>query len=159
MTRIRADVANQATAYLVSAAIRVIRGSELCSVSEKRHGKSARPIGSPELSEQIIGAAMTVLNSLGPGMNEKIYENALIIALHERGLTTNQQKGFVVEFHGQQVGLLRPDLIVEDLVIVDTKVVEGFNDDHIAKMISYLAITKLELALLVNFKFARLRWK
>jgi GxxExxY protein len=112
-----------------------------------------------DLSEQIVGAAMLVLNTLGPGMSEKIYENALVIALHERGLRTNQQQGFVVEFHGKQVGLLRPDLIVEDLVIVDTKVVEGFNDDHMAKMLSYLAITKLELALLINFKFARLHWK
>jgi len=112
-----------------------------------------------ELSEQIIGAAMTVLNTLGPGMREKIYENALVIELHERGLRTNQQQAFIVEYLGQQVGLLRPDLIVEELVIVDTKVVEAFNEDHMAKMISYLAITKLQLALLINFKFARLRWK
>ncbi len=112
-----------------------------------------------ELSEQIIGAAMIVLNTLGPGMSEKIYENALVIELRERGLRANQQQAFIVEYLGQQVGLLRPDLIVEELVIVDTKVVEGFNDDHMAKMISYLAITKLQLAVLINFKFARLRWK
>ncbi len=112
-----------------------------------------------ELSERIIGAAMKVLNTLGPGMSEKIYENALVIELTNLGLVVHQQTEFVVEYSGSAVGRLKPDLIVENTVIVDTKVVEGFVDDHIAKMISYLAITKLQLAILINFKFARLRWK
>ncbi|MGE5191645.1 MAG: GxxExxY protein [Deltaproteobacteria bacterium] len=112
-----------------------------------------------ELSEQIIGAAMKVLNTLGPGMNEKIYENALVIELTNLGLKVDQQDEFVVRYLGREVGKLKPDLIVEKKVIVDTKVVEGFVDDHTAKMISYLAITNLQLALLINFKFARLRWK
>src|SRR5258708_5250708 len=112
-----------------------------------------------ELSEKIIGAAMTVLNTLGPGLNEKIYENALVIELNERGMKTDQQHEFVVEFKARRVGMLKPDLIVEDKVIVDTKVVEGFDENQVAKMISYLAFSKLQLALLINFKFARLRWK
>src|SRR5260370_16150 len=101
-----------------------------------------------ELSEKIIGAAMTVLNTLGPGLSEKIYENALVIELTELGLRIHQQDEFRVEYRGSEVGKLKPDLVVESKVIVDTKVVEGFNDDHTAKMISYLAITKLQLALL-----------
>jgi GxxExxY protein len=112
-----------------------------------------------ELSEQIIGAAMTVLNTLGPGLSEKIYENALVIELTRLGLRLDQQDEYRVEYRGSEVGKLKPDLLVEKKVIVDTKVVESFNDDHAAKMISYLAITKLQLALLISFKFARLRWK
>jgi GxxExxY protein len=92
-------------------------------------------------------------------MSEKIYENALVIELTSIGLMVDQQAEFVVEYFGNDVGKLKPDLIVEKKVIVDTKVVEGFVDDHTAKMISYLAITNLQLALLINFKFARLRWK
>ena len=58
-----------------------------------------------------------------------------------------------------RVGSLIPDLIVDGLVIVDTKVVTAFNDSHVAQMLGYLNITRLELALLLNFKEARLDWK
>src|SRR5207244_2437969 len=112
-----------------------------------------------DLSEQIIGAAITVLNTLGPGLNEKIYENALVIELTERGLRVDQQHEYSVTFKGRGVGKLKPDLIVEDKVIVDTKVVEGFDENHMAIMLSYLAISKLQLAMLINFKFAKLHWK
>jgi GxxExxY protein len=112
-----------------------------------------------ELSEQIIGAAMTVLNTLGPGLNEKIYENALVIELNERGIMTDQQHEYFVDFRGKRVGKLRPDLIVADQVIVDTKVVEAFDDSQTAKMISDLAISGMQLAILINFKFIKLRWK
>ena len=54
---------------------------------------------------------------------------------------------------------MTPDVIVNDLVIVDPKVVESFNKDHIAQMLGYLAISGLELALLLNFKHASLQWK
>jgi GxxExxY protein len=112
-----------------------------------------------ELSGEIIGAAMAVLNELRPGLDEKLYENALMIELRDRSHLVDQQKGFEVQYKGRLIGRLIPDLIVDDLVIVDAKVVSGFNDTHTAQMTGYLAITKLRLALLLNFKFARLQWK
>ena len=112
-----------------------------------------------ELSEDIIGAAMKVLNTLKPGLDEKLYENALVIELSRRGHRVDQQKAFQVRYDGQLVGTLIPDLIVDNLVIVDPKVATSFNDSHIAQMTGYLAITGLQLALLLNFKFARLDWK
>jgi GxxExxY protein len=112
-----------------------------------------------ELSRAIIGAAMTVLNELEPGLDEKLYEWALVIALQELGHPVDQQKRFDVFFHGKWVGTLVPDLIVDGLVIVDTKVVTAFVDSHFAKMIGYLTITGLDLALLLNFKYAKLQWK
>ena len=112
-----------------------------------------------ELSEQIIGAAMEVLNDLKPGLDEKLYENALAIELRDRGHSLNQQKMFKVEYKGQEIGTLIPDLIVDDLVIVDTKVVTAFSDSHVAPMTGYLAKTGLRLALLLNFKYAKLQWK
>jgi GxxExxY protein len=57
------------------------------------------------------------------------------------------------------VGLLIPDLIVGGQIIVDTKVVTVFNESHVAQMIGYLAITGLDLGLLINFKNAKLEWK
>jgi len=112
-----------------------------------------------KLSEDIIGAAMTVLNELKPGLDEKVYENALVIELEERGHKVQQQKAFEVRYRGRCVGRLIPDLIVDELVIVDPKVVAAFTDSHLAQMTGYLAITELRLALLINFKHATLEWK
>jgi GxxExxY protein len=112
-----------------------------------------------ELSEAIIGAAMTVLNVLKPGLDEKLYERALVIELHKRGHKVDPQREFQVHYDGQLIGSLIPDLIVDDVVIADPKVVTGFNDTHIAQMIGYLNITGLKLALLLNFKNATLQWK
>lgn len=112
-----------------------------------------------KLSEAIIGAAMKVLNTLKPGLDEKLYENALVIELTRYGHRVEQQKSFPVHYEGQLIGTLVPDLIVDDLVIVDPKVTSAFNDTHVAQMTGYLAITNLQLALLLNFKFSRLTWK
>ena len=112
-----------------------------------------------ELSESIIGAAIRVLNTLKPGLSEKAYENALVIELGKRGHRIEQQQRFDVRYEGQLVDTLIPDLIVDEQVIVDPKVVTEFNDTHIAQMMGYLAITGLRLALLVNFKHAGLKWK
>lgn len=112
-----------------------------------------------ELSGKIIGAAITVLNELGPGLDEKLYERALVIELRKRAHQVDQQKSFSVHYSGELIGSLVPDLIVDSLVVADPKVVEAFNDTHTRQMIGYLAITRLKLALLLNFKRAKLEWK
>ena len=112
-----------------------------------------------ELSGKIIGAAMEVLNGLKPGLDEKLYERAMIIELKDRGHSVSVQSAFPVSYRGELIGNLTPDLIVDDAVIVDPKVVSSFSDTHIAQMIGYLSITRLDLALLINFKNARLEWK
>lgn len=112
-----------------------------------------------DLSGSIIGAAMTVLNELKPGLDEKLYENALVIELGKRGHRLEQQKRFPVHYDGHLIGTLVPDLIVDELVIADPKVVADFNDTHVAQMIGYLNISDLKLAILLNFKHANLQWK
>ena len=112
-----------------------------------------------ELSGKIIGAAMDVLNELKPGLDEKLYERALVLELQRRGHTVDVQRRFPVFYHSELIGDLVPDLIVDNLVVVDPKVVAAFNEAHIAQMVGYLAISGLELALLLNFKSARLDWK
>lgn len=111
------------------------------------------------LSGKIIGAAMDVLNVLKPGLDEKLYENALAHELRLRGHTVEQQRHFPVHYRDVLVGTLVPDLIVDGLVVTDPKVVSAFNESHVAQMTGYLAITDLQLALLLNFKFASLQWK
>ncbi|MBI5767353.1 MAG: GxxExxY protein [Verrucomicrobia bacterium] len=112
-----------------------------------------------ELTEDIIGSAMTVLNKLKPGLKEKAYENSLVIELRKRGHTVEQQRSFDVIYDGFVVDQLVPDLIVDGKVIVDPKCITEFTDTHYAQMIGYLTITSLRLALLINFKESKLRWK
>ena len=112
-----------------------------------------------ELTRQIIGAAMAVLNELKPGLDEKLYENALVLELQAQGHTAEQQREYPVYYRGQFIGKLVPDLIVDGKVIADPKVVSAFNDTHIAQMLGYLNITGLEVALLLSFKEATLHWK
>lgn len=111
------------------------------------------------LTRQIIGAAQAVLYELKPGLDEKLYENALVIELQALGLKADQQRRFDVSYKGQLIGTLVPDLIVADVVVVDTKIVTAFNDSHVAQMLGYLNITGLSVALLLNFKYSKLQIK
>ena len=112
-----------------------------------------------EITKDIIGAAMAVLNELKPGLDEKLYENALVIELVARGHAVEQQQEYPVHYRGQFIGKLIPDLIVDGKVIADPKVVTAFNDTHVAQMLGYLNITGLQVALLLNFKESKLDWK
>jgi GxxExxY protein len=112
-----------------------------------------------ELTGKIIGAAMAVINELRPGLDEKLYERALVIELQARGHSARCQKRFKVSYRGLHIGTLIPDLIVDELVLVDTKVVSAFTPSHVAQMVGYLAITDLRIALLLNFNEANLQWK
>lgn len=111
------------------------------------------------LTNSIIGCAMAVLNELRPGLDEKLYERALALELRARGHKADQQRQYPVRYRGELIGNLIPDLIVDDAVIADPKVVSDFNDTHVAQMLGYLSISGLEVALLLSFKEATLKWK
>ncbi len=100
-----------------------------------------------------------MLNELGHGLHEKIYENALVVELRRRGLAVAQQKSFEVLYQGQRVGEFIPDLIVSDKVIVDAKVVDRLGEHEKGQMLNYLKITKLRVGLLLNFRYARMEWE
>ena len=105
-----------------------------------------------ELTERIIGAAMAVHRELGPGLDEKIYENSLCIEFSENSMNFTQQQNFPVHYRSRYVGRLITDLIVESKVIVETKVADQIIDVHIAQVLSYLSITGLEVGIILNFK-------
>lgn len=107
---------------------------------------------------RIIGAAIRVLDALKPGLDEKLYENALVIELAKLGLRPEQQKSYPVHCEGKFIGKLIPDLVVGD-VVVDAKVVTAFSPDHLAQMLGYLNITGLPLGLLLNFRYRKLQIK
>lgn len=122
-------------------------------------GALPKPMLHEEITKAVLGAAMAVLNALKPGLDEKLYERALVLELGARGFLVEQQREFPVRYRDRLVGKLIPDLIVNEKVIVDAKVVTQFSESHMAQMLGYLNITGLEVALLLNFKESRLHWK
>jgi len=112
-----------------------------------------------EETHRIVGCAMEVLNVLGHGLHEKIYENALVVEFKLQQIPYHQQKPFDVIFKGTLVGTYVPDLICWDQIIVDTKTIEAITDHERGKMLNYLKITGMELGLLLNFKHPKLEWK
>ena len=112
-----------------------------------------------ELSYDIVAAAMEVLNTLGCGFLEKLYENALVVEFKARGLQVDQQRRLAVRYKNAVIGDYIPDLLVDDKVMVDTKVVDAIADVHVAQMMNYLAITGLKLGIIINFKHPKLEYR
>ncbi len=112
-----------------------------------------------EETHRIIGCAMEVLNTLGHGFLEKIYENALCVEFRLRNIPYSQQPRFDVLYKEEKVGTFVPDLIVVDQIVVDTKTIERITDHELGQMLNYLKITKLRVGLILNFKYAKLQWK
>jgi GxxExxY protein len=112
-----------------------------------------------EETGRIIVCAFEVLNEIGHGFHEKIYENGLVVAFKLSEIPFSQQKRFPVLFRGHQVGEFVPDLLPFDAVVVDTKVIDRITDVERGKMINYLRITKLRVGLILNFRNPRLEWE
>ena len=112
-----------------------------------------------EETHRIIGCAFEVLNELGHGLYEKIYENALVVEFGLQDIACEQQHRFDVLYKKHPVGFYVPDLIVFGQVIVDTKTIEKITDEELGKMINYLKITGLRVGLILNFKHPRLEFE
>jgi GxxExxY protein len=115
--------------------------------------------GVNRLSERIIGCAFRVINTLGAGFLEKVYENALAHELRKAGLAVTQQSGIVVCYDGVVVGQYAVDLLVEGTVMVELKAVKALDGAHDAQCINYLKATSLPLCLLLNFGKSRVEIK
>jgi len=105
-----------------------------------------------ELTEKLIGAAMTVHRELRPGLDEKIYENAFCIEMAELSIPFTQQKQYPVHYRSRYVGKLITDLVADERVILELKVADNIHQTHVAQLLSKLAITKLQVGLIFNFK-------
>ena len=104
-----------------------------------------------EITYAINGAIFEVNKILGPGFLEKVYENALIIELRNRGLIAESQVPIKVEYKGEGVGEYIADLIIEKSVIVEVKTVDALSNVHKAQILNYLKATGISVGILVNF--------
>ena len=108
---------------------------------------------------QVVGCAIEVLNTVGHGLVEKPYENALVVEFLLRQIPFKQQPSVDVLYKGQKIGLFVPDLIVFDALVIDTKVIDKITDHERGLMLNYLRITGLRVGVILNFKHRKLEWE
>lgn len=110
-----------------------------------------------EITENIIGAAIRVHKELGPGLLESSYEECLCYELKESGLTFSRQQPMPLIYKETKMEIgYRPDIIVENKVIVEVKAVEALNDVHMAQVLTYLKLSGCDIGLLMNFNVTKI---
>jgi GxxExxY protein len=112
-----------------------------------------------ELTELLIGCAIEVHRTLGPGLLESAYEVCLCRELSLRGIHFERQVAIPVEYKGVKLDCgYRADLIVTDMILVEIKAVDQLAPIHDAQLLSYLKLTGLKVGLLINFNECMLRY-
>jgi len=112
-----------------------------------------------EVTEKIIGSAYTVSKNLGFGFLEKVYENAMILELKDKGLKVENQKSLKVFYRNQVIGDYYADLYVENSIIVELKSTKAIEESHKAQLLNYLKASNKRYGLLLNFGKDRLEIK
>lgn len=111
------------------------------------------------LTKNIIAASFDVINELGSGYLESVYEKALMIALSDADIPATSQQAIKVIFRSKIVGDFYADLLVDEKVLVELKAVKALRPEHEAQIINYLNATGLEVGLLINFGNPKLEFK
>lgn len=108
--------------------------------------------GHEDLTEKIIRCGIRVHDELGPGLLESVYETCMVIALNAEGLSVEPGRRVPVKYRGQLLDdVLIPDLIVEKTVVVEIKSADRLHPVHKAQLITYLQLTECPVGLLMNF--------
>lgn len=103
------------------------------------------------LARRVIGAAIEVHRTIGPGYLESFYQRALSVELEKQDTKHLTEAPIRIDYKGVNVGEGRADLVVEDRIIIELKTVEAIKGIHRAQLISYLKATGIRLGLLMNF--------
>ena len=111
-----------------------------------------------ELTSAILSCCFDVINELGSGFLESVYEKALIVALSQKGLQVDSQVPLKVSFRGVIVGDFYADVIVEGKVLIELKAVSRVLQEHKAQVINYLNATGIDVGQLVNFGNPKLEY-
>ena len=112
-----------------------------------------------QITKSVIGCAFEVINELGAGFLESVYEKALLLVLRQKGLSAISQYPVKVMFRGECVGDFCADIFVEEKVIVELKAIKAIAPEHQAQIINYLNATGVEVGLLINFGNPKLEYK
>ena len=111
-----------------------------------------------ELTGAIIGAAIEVHRNLGPGLLESAYESCLLWELRQEGLKVEPQVPVPIRYKGLQLDAgYRIDILVQDRIIVELKAIDKIQPIHTAQVLTYLKMTNLKMALILNFNVELMR--
>ncbi len=111
-----------------------------------------------QLSNEVIGAAIEVHKTIGPGLLESVYQECMVYELTNRGFQTAREVSLPVRYKGLQfLAAYRADIVVEDKLILELKAVEVLLPVYSAQLLSYLRMSGLKLGLLINFCVPHLR--
>ena len=110
-----------------------------------------------DITEKIISCAIEVHSSLGPGLLENLYEEAMEHELKSRGIAYKRQKELEIKYKGNPIGNYRLDYLIENKVIVELKCVEAIKGIHVAQVLTYLKAENLRVGLLINFNVDKLK--
>jgi len=124
--------------------------NNLAAITDLKHGR---------ITQAVIGCAFEVIKELGTGFLESVYQNALLLALRQKGLSALPQHPCKVVFRGECVGDFYADILVEEKVIVELKAIKAIAPEHEAQVINYLNATGIEVGLLINFGNQKLEYK
>ncbi len=111
-----------------------------------------------QLSSKIIGAAIEVHKTIGPGLLESAYEECLCHELNLRNLHFGRQVPVPISYKGKKLDCgYRIDLIVEKMIILELKAIEKIEPIHMAQLLTYLKLSNISLGLLLNFNVPVMR--
>jgi GxxExxY protein len=126
---------------------------------DRQDGQDEKPLLHSELTRAILGCAFEVINELGAGFLESVYEKALLLALRQKGMSATAQHPIKVMFRNECVGEFYADILVEEKVVVELKTVKAIAPEHQAQIINYLNATGINVGLLINFGSPRLEYR
>lgn len=119
----------------------------------------AQPNPLQDLAYKVTGCAITVLNSIGPGLDLAIYRKALLIEFKKHGIKVESDRELEFTHEGKVVGKAEVGPVVEGQILVDLRSHERFLETDFSENIAYLKASKLGMALMLNFRFGKLQWK
>lgn len=112
-----------------------------------------------ELTQKIIGCAMTVHRTLGPGFLESVYQNALAHELRKCGFGVECEKKIKVNYDSVVVGDFSADMLIDGTVLIENKAVQALAPAHEVQLVNYLTATGIDVGLLLNFGSPRMEFK
>jgi GxxExxY protein len=157
LQKVRTDTLSNVadSAYLASHTIEIGRQTD-GAIRAKRAAMDAQ--GIDDLSERVIGAAITVHSTLGPGLLESVYRDCLAIELRHLDIPFDLEARFPIVYRGTRVrDSLRIDVLVDRRLVLEIKVVERLHPVFKAQVITYLKIADCPAGLVLNFNAVSLR--
>jgi GxxExxY protein len=108
---------------------------------------------------EIVNSAIEIINTLGHGFFEKVYENAMRVEFKYRSIPYSQQKRFTINYKDETVGDYITDLIAYNSIIIEIKTIDRITNHERGQLLNYLKISGLKVGVILNFKKAKLEWE